>query len=61
MDTKKAIIFGGALVGVGALAYLLLKGNKETTTTTNNGTTLTKDAILAVLKSLKKELFTVVL
>ena len=60
MDYKKIAILGGALVGAGALAYLLLRGgNKEAASA--GGKVYSRDDIFKVLRSMKKELFTVVM
>lgn len=60
MDYKKIAILGGALVGAGALAYLVLRGgNKDTVAA--GGKAYSKEEIMKVLRSTKKELFTVVM
>lgn len=62
MDIKKIAIIGGSILGAGTLAYLLLRSSKSATATAStNGQALSRDTVLVVLKSLKKELFTVVL
>jgi len=60
MNYKKIAILGGALVGAGALAYFLLRGgNKQAVSA--GGKVYSREDIFKVLRSMKKELFTVVM
>lgn len=60
MDYKKIAILGGALVGAGALAYFVLRGGSKDTVSAG-GKVYTREDIMKVLRTTKKELFTVVM